>query len=383
MTLPPNRDWPPTEDPRPREQVLVTGYPAFTARRMIRRLLGADDTTRVMVLSRDKFAVPAREFLASLPPAQTARAEVIVGDVCDMDLGLTGGEYKRLTEELTTIHHLAGIYYLGVDKRTAQRVNVEGTRGVIELASEVKRLRRLVHWSTATVAGKRRGMILEDELDERQAFHNFYEETKYQAEKLAREAQRRIPLTILRPGIIVGDSKTGEIDKFDGPYYLMVLIVTNSLQVHLPLPGRGVAPLHLVPIDYVVEAAYRLGVDARAAGQTFHLTDPNPLPAKKVYELIAEHAHSKAPRGFIPKGLARTLLRAPGLDRLARAPLSFLESFDHQVFYNTKNSLALLSEAGLWCPPFESYVDPLVRYVQDVHDARRQQVEDEIFDPFD
>src|SRR5204862_8240222 len=141
------------------------------------------------------------------------------------------------------LHHLAGIYYLGVDRAAAERVNVEGTRGVIDFATECRRLRRLCHWSTASVSGRRKGVVLEEELDEGQAFRNFYEETKFEAEKLARAVQRKLPVTIFRPGIIVGDSKSGEIDKFDGPYYLMVLIVQSPLDVHLPLPGHGVAPM--------------------------------------------------------------------------------------------------------------------------------------------
>lgn len=373
----------PTNDPRPDECVLVTGYPAFTARRMVRKVLGDDGGSRVLVLARDKFAAEARAELDSLPDEQAGRAEVISGDICDMDLGLSGSEYRRLTEEVTTIHHLAGIFYMGVDKATARKVNVDGTRAVVELAGDIKRLRRLCHWSTASVAGKRRGVVLEEDLDEGQSFHNFYEHTKFQAEQIARSAQRSMPVTIFRPSLIVGDSRSGEIDKFDGPYYLMVLIVTNSLHVHLPLPGRGAAPLHLVPIDYVIDAAYRLSMDARAAGGTFHLVDPSPLPARKVYELVAERSQSKPPRGVIPKGLARTLLKTPGLERLARAPLAFLETFDQQVYYNARNTLDLLDGTDTRCPAFDSYVDAVVRYVREVYDARAQSPEDEVFDPFD
>lgn len=374
----------PTEPPDPPvpERVLITGFPAFTARRMAAKVLAEDAGARVYLLARDKFAEDARAFLRELADGGDQRAEVVIGDVCDMDLGLSGTEYKRLAAELTCIHHLAGIYYMGVDEATARRVNVEGTRGIIELANEASRLRRLCHWSTAQVSGKRKGVILEEELDEGQSFHNFYEQTKYEAEMLARTAQRRIPVTVLRPGIIVGDSRTGEIDKFDGPYYLMVLVVTNALQVHLPLPGRGTAPMHLVPIDYVIDAAYALSVDERAAGGTYHLTDPNPLSARRVYELVAEYSETKAPRGFIPAGLTRTLLRTPGIQRLARGPLSFLESFDHQVFYNCRRTLGLLGDE-VRCPPFDSYVEQVVRYLREVHDARRETIEDEVFDPFD
>ena len=371
------------EDPRPAEAILVTGFPAFTAKRMVAKILAADPGAKLFMLTRNKFGDDASEFLTTLPDEHSARVEIVIGDVCNMDLGLSGSEFQTMAKEVTTIHHLAGIYYMGVDKATARRVNIEGTRGVLELAGESKRLRRLCHWSTATVAGKRRGVILEDELDEHQRFHNFYEETKFAAERLAVAAQRRIPITIFRPGLIVGDSKTGEIDKFDGPYYLMVLIATNRLQLHLPLPGRGVAPLPLVPIDYVIDAAYALSIDARAAGRTFHLTDPNPFSARRVYELVAERSRTKPPRGFIPKQLARTLLKAPGIEKLARAPLSFLESFDHQVFYNCRHALELLAGTGIRCPAFDSYAEHLVAYVREVHDAREQEIEDDVFDPFD
>lgn len=365
------------------EVVLVTGFPAFTARRMALKVLASDPDAIVFLLARGKFLDAARELAGSLPPDQGRRLEVIEGDVCDMDLGLSGPEYRVLAGEVTTVHHMAGIYYMGVDRATARRVNVQGTRGILELAAEAVRLRRICHWSTASVSGKRRGVILEEELDEGQGFHNFYEETKFEAEKLARGAQRNLPLTILRPGVIVGDSASGEIDKLDGPYYLLVLIATSAAQLRVPLPGRGTAPLHLVPIDYVIDAGYALSRDERAAGRTFHLTDPNPLPARRVYELVAELSQRKLARGFLPTGLARTLLRTPGIDRLARGPLSFLESFDMQCFYNSRHATALLEEVGVKCPPFDTYAENVVTFVRSVHAARRQKLEDEVFDPFD
>jgi thioester reductase-like protein len=364
------------------ETVLITGFPSFTATRMTRKVLAEDPRARVFLLARDKFAPVAEELIATLPPTQRVRTQVITGDVCDMDLGLSGSEYKNVADTITTIHHMAGVYYLGVERKVAERVNVDGTRGVIDLARECKRLRRLCHYSSAAVSGRRKGVILEEELDEGQGFHNSYEETKFEAEKLARAAQRQLPVTIFRPGVIVGDSKTGEIDKFDGPYYLMVLIVQSPLDVHLPLPGRGVAPLHLVPVDYVIDAAYALSRDERAAGGTFHLVDPMPLSAKQIYALVAERAHKKQPRGFIPTGLAKAIMRTPGLDKLARAPRAFLEGIDDLAFYNARKTLELLG-GNVRCPPFDSYVDQLIRYVKDVHAARRQKLEEETFDPFE
>jgi thioester reductase-like protein len=374
---------PSSEDPTPPESVLVTGFPSFTARRLIAKIAASDPTATIRMLARDKFARAAEELIAGLPPQQRERVRVVVGDVCDMDLGLAGGEYRELTETITTIHHLAGIYYLGVERAVAERVNIEGTREIIDLAGECRKLRRLCHWSTALVSGRRKGIILEEELDEGQSFRNFYEETKFEAEKRAHAASRRLPVTIFRPGVIVGDSESGEIDKFDGPYYLMVLIVQGPIDMHLPLPGRGAAPMHLVPIDYVLNAAYALSLDTRAAGGTFHLTDPNPFSSRQVYEIIAERAHKKRPRGFIPTSVAKLLMRAPGLEKLARAPLAFLESFDHLSFYNARGAHELLRGTGIDCPPFDTYVDNLIRYVREVHAARRQKLEDEVFDPFE
>jgi hypothetical protein len=164
----------------------------------------------------------------------------------------------------------------------------------------------------------------------------------------------------------------------------MVLIATNALSVHLPLPGRGTAPMHVCPVDYVVDAAWALSIDPRAAGRTFHVCDPNPLPARRVYELVAEHSNTASPRGFIPGKLVQRVLSTPGLARLARGPRSFLESFDLQVFYNTRGTQDLLAGTGIACPPFDLYVAELVRYVREVHASKKPVApEDDVFDPFD
>jgi thioester reductase-like protein len=363
---------------------LVTGFPAFTAQRLVQRLYGDDRDSRIYLLCRDKFRDDAAQFLATLPDGGL-RVTVIEGDVAAMDLGLSGNEYKALAAELTTIHHAAAVYYLGAKRELVEKVNVDGTRTILELAIDCKRLRRFMHWSTAQVSGARSGVILEEELDCGQRFRNIYEETKFRAERMVRDAARRLPVTILRPGIIVGDSRTGEIDKFDGPYYLLVLIVSSPLDVHLPLPGRGSAPLNLVPIDFVVEAAVALSRDERAVGGTFHLTDPAPFAARTVYELVAQRAEKKPPRGVIPTGLARALLRAPGLERLARAPLAFLEAFNHLALYNCRHTLTLLSGEpwNVRCPPFDAYADNLVRYVREVQAKKKQERDEEAADPLD
>jgi dephospho-CoA kinase len=364
-----------------REVALITGYPAFTAKRMIAKLLACEPETKLYVLARGKFADEAVAFVSALPGG-TERAEILVGDVCDMDLGLSSIEYRALSKEVTWIHHLAGIYFMGVDDVTARRVNVAGTKTVLDLARDARRLERVVHWSTAMVSGDRRGTFYEEDLDAGQKFHNDYERTKHEAEKLVRTAMRQLPITVLRPGIIVGDSRTGEIDKLDGPYYLMVLIATNASGLRLPLLGRGDAPLHLVPIDYVIDAAWQIARHEAAAGKTFHIVDPAPMSARAVFEGVAEHAQTEKPRGHIPRPLARAVLRTPGLSRLGRGPLAFVDVLDHPVTYDQTNTASVLGTTSVRCPPLADYLPVLVRYVLDVSRAPRV-VHEDISDPLD
>jgi nucleoside-diphosphate-sugar epimerase len=348
----------PTDDqddgaPRPAE-ILVTGVPALLARRVAERLL-ATTTTRVHALCEGERLDEGQRWLAGLPADVRARVTLLAGDVSGMDLGLAGGEIAALTGRLTAIHHTAGL-----DGAATPRAVTEGTRAVLDLARECQQLDRLCHYSSALVSGRRKGVILEEELDEGQAPRSDQEGARLEAELLVRAAMRRSPITVVRAGLVVGDSRTGEFDRLDGPYALFALLLDNPLDVHLPLIGRGVAPLPLVPIDFVVAAAVALAGDARTAGGTYHLVDPQPFSVRQVTQLVAARAHKKAPRGFIPMTFARALLRTPGLSRLASAPLAFLEGAGDLAFYNSRLATPLLAAHGISCPPLESYLDVLL-----------------------
>jgi nucleoside-diphosphate-sugar epimerase len=194
---------------------------------------------------------------------------------------------------------------------------------------------------------------------------------------------RQLPITVLRPGIIVGDSKTGAIDKLDGPYYLMVLIATNASGVRLPILGRGDAPLHLVPIDYVVEAAWHVARSAGAAGKTFHVVDPDPQTARAVFEGVADHARTEKPRGSIPRPLARAVLRTPGLARLGRGPLAFLDVLDHVVHYDSTNTSQALAGTTVRCPAVLDYLPVLVEHVLEISRNVSPADIDDVIDPLD
>ncbi len=365
------------------DTTFVTGFPSYTAKRMILRLLEGSPDEKVYILVQDKLAGDAEEFRDQLPETQRKRLTILEGNVSSMDLGLSGREYRELLADLTNIHHMAAHLHMGASKETIKHVNVGGTRGVLELALECQRLRRFNFWSTVRVSGDRRGVIMEDELDCGQGFLNPYEESKLQAEKIVRSMSRRVPSTIFRPSIIVGDSRTGEVDRFDGPYHLMVLIVDSPLDMRLPLPGTGDGPLHLVPVDYVIEAGYQLSRMDSAISNTYHLVDPSPLSACSVYELVASRAHRKTPRRVLPSGLARAVLQSPVLSRLTGSSRSMLEGFERDVIYNCRNTLNALRHTDVWCPPFDNYIDNLVRYVKEVRAAKRRSIDDQSSDPLE
>lgn len=361
--------------------VLLTGFPSFYARRMCEELVRSGRTL-VHAVVRAKLAEEAAQALDELPLEQRSRVNLIDGDAASMKLGLSGAEWKSLAGEIDHIHHCAQVTYLGVDRKTAEQVNVAGAREIIELAQACTELKALVFHSTAHVSGDRSGVVLEDELNAGQTFRNVVEETKARAEKLVRAAMARVPVVVLRPSIIVGDSRTGEVDRFDGVYLLILLIVTSPPDFALPLPGRGDAALNIVPIDFVTRAALALGNDPRAVARTFHLVDPSPLTARRVFELVAMAGGRRLPRGFIPANLTKALLRTPGLERFAKSPRAFLDTLGTPVTYRATNADDILGPMGVRCPPFESYVERLVEYVQlRMRERRARNEERDVHDP--
>jgi thioester reductase-like protein len=366
-------------EPKGKSTYFVTGYPGFIGRRLVEHILEMDKEGKLYLLVQPKFLKDAQ---AEVERLGVNRVEILSGDVVDMHLGLSGEEYQRLTAEVTDIFHLAAISYLGAPKETAWRVNVDGTRNVLELARDCEGLHRFNHFSTCYVSGDRVGVIAEDELERGQSFRNVYEESKYQAERLVQKAGRTLPVTIYRPSSVVGDSRTGEIDRFDGPYYLGILLVMSPLVMPLPLPGNGVAPLNVVPVDFIVRAVWAISRDPRAVGRTFHLVDPNPMSARRVYELIAEKANKKLPKFTLSAKAADVVLRLPLVERLARPQRAAITYVNHLAIYNCHNTLELLDGTGVRCPPLSSYLDKLVDFVREFYRRKREELS-QIEDPLD
>src|SRR5262249_23108675 len=149
----------------------------------------------------------------------------------------------------------AHVSYAGVDRSSAEWLNVGGAAEIVEFAQACHGLQCLVYHSTAHVSGDRTGVVYEEDLDAGQAFRNVVEETRMRAERDVRRAMRNIPIAVVRPTTIVGDSATGKVERFDGLYLLVLLMVATPAEIAIPFPGKGDAPLNVVPIDFVVRAA--------------------------------------------------------------------------------------------------------------------------------
>lgn len=345
--------------------ILITGFPTFVSRRLLQTILEREPKARVRLLVRPDYVDEAESRLDEMEADRT-KVHILSGDVVAMDLGLSGTEYLELVESVTDIYHIASIWFLGVDRQMIREVNVDGARNVIDAAAEMKKLERLNHFSTAFVAGDRTGVIMEEELNEQQSFRNAYEETKFEAELLMRDAMSQLPISVFRPAIIVGDSVTGEIDKMAGPYYIMNALVLMPSNVPILMPGKGDKPLNLVPIDFVCNAMHAISLKDDSAGKTFHLCDPNPLSARKVFEHIAEHVGRSAPTGRFPYRLTKMILKFPYLEKLTRSPRQFMDDFNHLTIYNCINTMAALDGVNT-CPTFPSYAAKLVDYIK-AHD---------------
>ena len=343
--------------------VLVTGFPTDVACEQIRLLVQGGD--RVLLLVRAKFMPEAQRFAQELlGVGKSGQISLLQGDILELDMGLTGAQVRMLHADVQEVHHAAAISYLGIQAPRMREVNVEGLREVLEVCLGMRRLERVCLWSTAFVAGDREGVVHEDELFVGQQFRNAYEQTKAEAERLARTAMAKLPLTIVRPSILVGDSHTGAVSRLDGPY-LLVNAILHAGQTPVPLPGRGQHPLHLVPVDYAARAALFLARHPDALGGTFHLIDPQPLTARQFYDAVADAANKPRPTIFLPEGLSRAVLNLPVVRNFVRNERTFLDWFDTDVYFDNARARALLGPSGIECPPAPSYVDALVRFARD------------------
>jgi NAD(P)-dependent dehydrogenase (short-subunit alcohol dehydrogenase family) len=352
---------------------LVTGATGFLGGELVARLLQRDDSTvHVVVRSSSRPRLDAK--LAEWPHAE--RVDVLTGDVTEPLLGISRGDIDRLRGTVDHVVHLAALYDITTEDAVNDAINIDGTRNLVKLANRLK-AGCIHHVSSVAVAGEHRGIFTEDMFDEGQHLPSPYHRTKFEAERIVR-TEAKVPWRVYRPAVVVGDSRTGRIDKIDGPYYLFPAIrraarLPGAALLRVPAPDLGAT--NIVPVDYVADAMdhiiHHVGLDGRA----FFLVS-NPLPVHKVWNAFAKAAG--APRLVAavdrrvlgPAGAVAGLLqRVPGVALVRAVAFEQLqfpeEALPHVAFSSTFDdsaTRAALAGTAISVPPLERYAALLWDY---------------------
>jgi thioester reductase-like protein len=344
---------------------LVTGGTGFIGSRLIARLLWADPQARVWVLVRPQSL--ARFERSAYAAGWGARVLPVIGDLTAPNLGLSQ-EVLADIGDIDHVVHCAAVYDITADDAAQRAANVDGTRAVIGLAKKLDAT--LHHVSSIAVAGSFSGTFTEADFDVCQQLPTPYHQTKFEAERLVR-CEPGLRFRIYRPGVVVGDSCTGEIDKIDGPYYFFGLFaelarLPRFTPVRLPDTGRN----NIVPVDYVVDAMAELMHRGGCDGHTFHLTAPEAIGLCGIYRGIAAAAGLPPLRGTLPRWTSAPVLNATGRakklrNRMARklgVPAEILDVVDLAPNFTNHATQAALHGTGITAPEFTTYAPALWNY---------------------
>ncbi|MCZ7528946.1 MAG: SDR family oxidoreductase [Acidimicrobiia bacterium] len=340
--------------------LLCTGAGGFIGRYLLAHYLEEEECT-IYLLEHGRFRERLETFLSEQvsDPAQRKRLRVFSGDISQPGLGLDSAIRDELQQRVTHVIHFAALYNLSAPRDISMRVNVDGTRHLLDFLGELSSLQRLGYASTISVAGKYSGTFLENDLDLGQEFENNYDETKFLAEKLVRERSDSIPTVILRPTTVVGHSRTGAIEKIDGPYYALRMIARN---MHYVVPNTKTNEFQFAPVDFIADAFYHLFEDEESVGRTFHLVDPEAVTYLEFLDLAAQAMGKRKPLLKLPAALMRPLGRLPGFERLTGVPR---EAYEHSFLtlgFDRANAAPALAKHGVSCPPVSSYLDTMIDY---------------------
>ncbi len=339
--------------------IFLTGFPGFLGSRLVKALSDMHPDAAFGLLIQPKFEQQARDTLDELE--LTDRAVLLPGDITQPDLDL-GDRAEALASEITHAYHLAAVYDLAVPRDIGWRVNVEGTRHVLDFLEQAPDLGFFGYISTAYVSGQRTGLIREDELVHAAGFKNHYEETKYHAEVLVQDRMDRIPTAIFRPAIVVGDSQTGETAKFDGPYFVLKALRKLPPVTLMTRIGSGNRTVNLVPSDFVIDAMTYLSAP-EYADTVYHLTDPNPPTTQEIMETFTHLMDMKVAYVPIPPAVARTLMDT-GIGKYLGIAPELIDYFDHAARYDGTNTQQALDDSGIACPSFFSYAPKMLDYLE-------------------
>ena len=346
----------------------VTGGTGFIGRNLIDRLLERKGTVHVLVRrgSKKKFNQLVKDRWSD----HAKRVVAISGDLSKPALGISRKDADALAGKIKHFFHLAAVYDLSADAESNQVANLDGTRHAIQAAERLK-ADRFHHTSSIAAAGLYQGTFREDMFEEEQGLNHPYFRTKHDSEGLVRH-HCSIPWRVYRPGIVVGHSKTGEIDKIDGPYYFFKLIqkMRRMLPPWVPTLGLEGGRINLVPVDFVSAAMDHIAHKPKLDGQCFHLTDPNPKRIGEVMNLFAQAAHAPLMSmridarlfSLIPAPVKQGLGMLPPVRRIINQVLSdlgipkdMLSFFNYPTKFDTRETERALKGSGIEVPSLDDY----------------------------
>jgi len=345
----------------------VTGGTGFIGRFLIDRLIRREGDIHVLVR---RGSVKKLDALRSRWGADEKRVIAVVGDLAKPRLGLAPGDIARLKGKIGHFFHLAAIYDLSADAESQEKANIEGTHNAVQLAGAIE-AGCFHHTSSIAAAGLYDGVFREDMFEEAEELDHPYFRTKHESEGIVRR-ECAVPWRVYRPGIVVGHSQSGEIDKIDGPYYFFKLIqkMRNLLPPWMPTVGIEGGRINIVPVDFVVDAmdhiAHKKGLD----GRCFHLTDPEPRRIGEILNLFARAAH--APQmtmrvnakmfSFIPSFVLDSVMSLAPMRRIQKQVLSDLgipkDMFtfvNYPTRFDTREAEKALKGSGIAVPHLEEY----------------------------
>jgi NAD(P)-dependent dehydrogenase (short-subunit alcohol dehydrogenase family) len=349
-------------------QYFVTGATGFIGKRLVRKLLERKGSVVHFLIRReseDKIAT-LREYWG----ATAARAIPVFGDLTAKKLGVAPEDIKRLKGQIDHFHHLAAVYDLSADAESQIAVNIEGTHNTVEFAQAIEAA-HFHHVSSIAAAGLYEGVFREDMFEEAENYEHPYFMTKHESEKVVRQ-ECKLPWSIYRPAMVVGDSRTGEMDKIDGPYYFFKLIqrMRQLLPPWMPAVGLEGGRVNIVPVDYVVDALHYLSHKSGIDKRCFHLVDPVGYRVGDVLDIFSRAAHAPkmnlfinaALLGFIPKSVKKGLMAVAPVRRIRTAvmkdlglPEDILAFVNYPTRFDSRETDAALKGSGIEVPNLKDY----------------------------
>lgn len=358
------------------QELLLSGATGFIGSSLLQKWLDSSDARITLLVRPKRGSTPpqrVRQLLEQLPGGGNAsalaeRITIVEGDLSQSGLGLSDADAARLADTITQIVHCGAAARFDLPLADARRTNCGGAQGILDLALRCSNLARLDYVGTAYVAGKRRGLIREEELDEGQEHNNSYEQSKLEAEQLVRAARDRLPIAIHRPTIVVADSRTGHASPVSAFFRMLKMYAHGLLEA---VPGDSATTMDLVSLDYTADAMFAIAQDPQAIGNCFHVSAGlgNQTTLGEIAEL-ASHHFGRQPFAVIPPEAFQRQIRALGerLSEEARAMLSELELYAPYLAggwqFDNSNTVEALRGSGLSVPPVSSYFGKMVACVR-------------------